>query len=93
MAVTKNDIKEDVGKYAEQKLKLTGSHSTMKADLTWELCQYVDTKVSAEVSEISNSFKRFRGDVYTTVEQIASLLQNEASFTVELRSRLERIES
>jgi hypothetical protein len=48
--------------------------------------------VSLEVSDMSHKLKRFRGDVYSTVEQIGTQFHHEASCLDALHSRIDRIE-
>jgi L-lactate utilization protein LutB len=61
-------------------------------DLTQEMSEYVETKISSELKTINTNMKRFRADVYNTVEQIGNHFHNERLKVDELRTRLERLE-
>jgi hypothetical protein len=87
-----NEIKEDVGKYIELKLKSTGVSPTLKAEITAELSQYVEKKVSEEMLPINHKMKKLQGDLCSTVEKIASRFNNEAILANDVRSRLVYLE-
>jgi hypothetical protein len=91
-AVMSNDIEEEVGKYIEQKLQATGVPNNLKLELTTELSQYVENRLSAEMLHVNHKMKKMHGDLCSTVEKISSRFQSEALQVNNMRARLEYVE-
>jgi hypothetical protein len=76
-AVKKDEVKEDVGKYLQEKLALRNISHQLKTEMSQDLSKYVEARLDSECSVIKNKQKLFKGEVHATVEEIGRHLQHE----------------